>query len=274
MPGDPNAALAVSLYKALRDEEQWTATDVWKGIARLLLTCEIWGVGWQPFHNVVVFRERNDFKMSRTGSPNATMRAADRLSNYLAAQLNVPRAEICSVIGLYFKQSAVRNLQPHNLLGNAFRSLVVEILRDYGSPNVSYNEEVDPSLEFPGHKFTTRSKKPRIDIVARKGNETVALLSTRWRYRHDRVDLVDEAFAYVTPAKRTFPQCRLFAVVGEFSPPRLLKVLDHSIVPAGQGPIDATIHFNPQLIVDGLGMNGRLAALQSLAWLIGQTFTW
>jgi hypothetical protein len=274
MPSDPNAALAVSLYRTLRQQENWAAADVWKSIAQLLLTCEIWGAGWQRFHDVVVFRERNDFKISPSRGPNATMRAAGQLTHYLATELNVPRADVCNAIGLYFKQAAVRHLQPNNLLGNAFRSLIVEILRDYGSPNISYNEEVDPLLEFPGHTFTTRSKNPRIDIVARKGNETVALLSTRWRYRHDRVDLVDEAFAYVTPAKRTFPSCRLFAVVGEFNPARLLKVLDHSVIATGRGPIDATVHFNPLLISAGLGGNGRLAALQSLAWLIGQTFTW
>src|ERR1700686_3960206 len=134
MPSDPNAALAVSLYQSLRQQENWAADDVWKGIARLLLTCEIWGVGWQSFHDVIVFRERNDFKISPTSGPNATMRAADQLTHYLAAELNVPRTEVCNSIGLYFKQAAVRQLQPNNLLGNAFRSLVVEILRDYGSP--------------------------------------------------------------------------------------------------------------------------------------------
>jgi hypothetical protein len=274
MASDPNAALAVSLYQTLRQQEHWSKTDVWKSIALLLLTCEVWGVGWQPFHDLVVFRERNDFKISPSSGPNATMRAADQLTRYLAAELNVPRTKVCDAIGLYFKQPAVRHLQPNNLLGNAFRSLVAEILRDYGNPKISYKQEVDPLLEFPGHSFTTRSKKPRLDIVARKGNETVALLSTRWRYRHDRVDLVDEAFAYITPAKRTFPSCRLFAVVGEFSPPRLLKVLDHSVIPTGKGPIDATVHFNPLLISAGLGANGRLAALQSLVWLIDQTFSW
>src|SRR6266446_6144998 len=71
---------------------------------------------------------------------------ADQLTHYLAAELNVPRTEVCDAIGLYFKQPTVRHLQPNNLLGNAFRSLVVEILRDYGSPGISYSEEVDPSL--------------------------------------------------------------------------------------------------------------------------------
>jgi hypothetical protein len=62
--------------------------------------------------------------------------------------------------------------------------------------------------------------------------------------------------------------------VGEFNPARLLKALNNSIIPTGSGPIDATVHFNPKLITEGLGMNGRLEQLQSLAWLIDQTRVW
>lgn len=268
-----NAQLAVAMYDELANRYQWTAETAWKGIARLLLTCDIWKGRWEPFHNVVVHRETNDYEIGPRG-PNACLQRASELSDYLAAQLNVPREILCSNVGLYWKHPQVSHLQPHNPVGHAFRSIVVRVLRKYGNDEIAYGQEVNPAQEFPGQEFRTRSKNPRIDIVARRGNRTVALISTRWRYRHDRVDVVEEAMAYAPAARRHNPSCQLYAVVGEFSPARLEKILTNCPPVHANPALSAAVHFAPQLIREGLKENGRLAHLKSLEWLIAETHRW
>jgi hypothetical protein len=159
-------------------------------------------------------------------------------------------------------------------VGHAFRSLTVNILQRFGSPEIQYEEEVDPHREFPGFDFRTRSKKPSIDIVARKRGRTVALMSSRWRFRHDRVDVVEEALAYSGAAHRHNPNCDLLAVVGEFAPNRVERILSNCPPAHAHPPLSAAVHFAPNLISNGLRENGRLAALKGLDWLIARTFEW
>jgi hypothetical protein len=252
---------------------KWSKATAWHGIARLLLTCDRWNSGWVPFHDVVVYREVNDFPRNPVAASNAVLDRARSLTNFLADELEIDRRNICSQIGLYWKDPVVSGKQPHNLVGHAFRSLAVEILQTFGDPGVTYEEEVRPSDEFPGFEFRTRSEKAKVDIVARRGRRTVALISSRWRFRHDRVDVHEEALAYISAARRHNPNIELFAYVGEFAPNRLKKILDSS-EPAPNAPLTAAVHFAPQLITKGLGENGRLSHLKSLEWLIDRTWTW
>ena len=276
MPRSANAQIAVDLYNQLLQNSGFTGATAWQGIARLLLTTNVYrsGVGWQPFHNVVVYRESNDFKLGVAGTPNTVMQRAEALTVYLAGQLGVPRAEINDHIGLHWNQPHISTLQPHNLVGHAFRSLIVTILQSFGDPGVEYEEEVNPHAEFPGFHFATRSPDAKLDIVARRNGYLVALLSTRWRYRHDRVDLVDEALAYAPPARRQNHNCKLYAVVGEFAPNRLHKVLANCPPAMANAALSAAVHFAPELIWHGLRENGRITCLQNLDWLIQQTHEW
>ena len=273
MPRSVNAKLAVDMYEALREQCRWNKATAWQGIARLLLSCDIWRHGWQTFNDVVVYREANDFKTGARG-PNTVMRRADALTGYLASELGVSRTELCKEISAYWRHPDVTGLQPHNLAGHAFRSLTVHILETFGDKGITYAEEVSPYEEFPGQQFATRSRDPKIDIVARRGDVTVALISSRWRYRHDRVDVVEEAMAYAPAARRHNTGCRLYASVGEFSPNRLDKVLTNCPPEQPRGALTAAVHFAPELITAGLGENGRMVHLRSLEWLIGETFSW
>lgn len=273
MPRSTNAQLAVDMYDQLNAIHRWNAATAWHGIVLLLLSCEIWRQGWRPFRDVVVYREANDFRSGPRG-PNAVLRRAERLTAFLAKELAVPRASLCRTISAYWRHPQVRALQPHNLAGHAFRSLTVHILETFGDPGITYEEEVNPHSEFPGHTFTTRSHHPKIDIVARRSNVTVALISSRWRYRHDRVDVVEEAMAYAPAAKRHNPNCSLYASVGEFSPNRLDKVLINCPPIQAHGALAAAVHFAPQLVTGGLNENGRMTHLKSLEWLIDETFSW
>jgi hypothetical protein len=251
------------------------AASAWKGIAKLLLTCDLWtGSGYKRFHDVVVYRDSNDFKHTKSGRANAVLDRAEQLTRYLSAQLNVTRASLCEDIGTYWRLVETRSKQPNNLVGNAFRSLVVHILERFGNRAVEYAEEVSAISEFPGFPFQTRSKKPKLDIVARINSRTVAIISARWRFRHDRVDVVDEAISYASAATRLYPNCQLYVAVGEFTPNRLDKILSNCRPQMANAAISACVHFAPKLISEGMGENGRLANLKGLDWLIQESFTW
>ncbi|MEL0585471.1 MAG: hypothetical protein AAES65_11415 [Candidatus Thiodiazotropha sp. (ex. Lucinoma kazani)] len=113
MPRSANAQLAVDLFESLQDQYNWTPATAWQGIARLLLSCEIWRHGWEQFHGNVVYRETNDFKVGARG-PNAVMRRADNLTSYLSTELGVTHASLCQDIVLYWRHPNIANLQPHN----------------------------------------------------------------------------------------------------------------------------------------------------------------
>lgn len=268
MPRSKNSQVAVDLYKALADKHGWEAARAWHGIARLLLTTKVWNSGWQSFHGVVVYRETNDFKR------RSVLCRAETLTQYLAEQFQVERKDIGSHIGLYWDLPDISSLQPNNLLGHAFRSLVVAVLQRFGDPDVTYEEEVEPHNLFPGYAFSTRSRAAKLDILALRRGLPVALISTRWRFRHDRVDVVEEALEYAPAARRQNRNCRLYAVTAEFSPARLTKVLDHCPPAMLNGALSAAVHLAPELIWNGLRENGRSKCLQSLEWLIRQTYEW
>lgn len=267
-----NAAAAAEMYRAQILEHGYGPSDAWKPIASLLLACGAWrskSEGWVVNNEAVYFKEANEFR------PNSmAMRRGSQLGDFLANELAFSRDELCSHIGLYWADERFRFSQPNNLVGHAFRSMLVEALTIFGDPGIRYEEEVDPHAEFPGNPFSTRSANPRIDIAARRGSTTVALISSRWRFRHDRVDVVEEAMAYVTAAVRSNPNVKQYAWVGEFSPARLEKILNHTAPNHPNPPLASCIHFEPRLLTEGLlerKVNGRL---QSLNWLISETSKW
>jgi hypothetical protein len=133
--------------------------------------------------------------ISRFGAkgPNAVLRRAEELTVYLSQQLGISRENVCRTIGQYWRDKKIAKFQQHNLVGHAFRSLVVNTLQVFGDRGIDYEEEVDARNEFRGHHFQTRSKETKIDIIARRGGMPVALLSAKWRFRHDRVEVLDEA---------------------------------------------------------------------------------
>lgn len=274
MPTVDRSKLAAELFRKQVLDQALDAESAWKAIAQMLLTCKVWRSGWKKFHGVIVYRESNDFKMSASGEPNKCIRNAEDMSRYLADQLGVRRDQLCDSIGTYWARKELRSVQPNNPVGHAFRSILVEYLEMFGSPLLTFDEEVDPYKIFPGSDFRGRSKNPKIDIVAYKNNIPVALISCRWRYRHDRVDIIDEAQNYVPIARRQYSGCRFYAFVGEFSAARLDKVLKNA-APVNENPlIDACVHFSPSLLTEGLGENGRTQHIKGLAWLAQESTTW
>jgi hypothetical protein len=79
---------------------------------------------------------------------------------------------------------------------------------------------------------------------------------------------------YVPAARRVYPYCRFYAVLGEFAPSRLKKILNHTAEYHPNPIIDAAVHFQPKLITSALKENGAMENLGSIAWLIEQTREW
>lgn len=271
MARSAGAEAAAVMYRAQIEAHGYGADEAWKPIASLLLACGRWhsGTGWAISPEAVFYQEANTMK---PGSKAFGRGAA--LADFLAAELGFDRSELCSHIGLYWADPRFQLMQPNNPVGNAFRSLLVEALTMFGDPGITYEEEVDPQTLYPGSLFPTRSKEPKIDIVARRGHTPVAALSSRWRYRHDRVDMIDEALAYMSAAIRVNPHSKQYAWVGEFSPSRLEKVLDHTAPNHPHPPLAACVHFEPRLLTEGLKERPVNGQLRSLAWLIEETRAW
>jgi len=206
--------------------------------------------------------------------PHATLRRAEQLSSYLAAQLSVDRQELCENIGLYWRQSKIRQNQPHNLVGHAFRSLATTVLSLFGDSGITYEEGVDSSAEFLQHSIKGKSKSPKIDIIARRGNRIVAALAVSWRIRHNRLGVLRDSLSYAPAVQRHNPNCKIYVILGEFDGGRLRKVLANCAPILPHAAISSAVHFAPQLIQEGLRENGTLEYLRSLAWLVGETFRW
>ena len=273
-----NAQIAVDLFLKTIVENDWdTAQDAWRGIATTYMTCELWTGkrdGYVSFHNTIVHRESNDYKVLKSGSLNGTIQASQRLGKYLAGELGVPVDEICATIGTYWRQPRIRTLQPHNLLGHGFRSMGVAYLQRYGDSDVEYHEEMSAHQLFPGIPLPGASPRAKIDIVAMRRNVPVALISSKWRYRHDRVEFIEEFNRYLMAARRLNPHCELYAITGELSSSRLHKALEASMPASRHGPLSATVHFHPDLVTKGLGENGRTSELRSFEWLADATHSW
>lgn len=268
-----NATIAVNLFRNVIHHNGWGAADAWKAIAVLLLSCRVFEAGgWRPFHGTVVHQERNAFELTARG-PNSALRASQNLTDYLARELGVQN--VCDVLGAYWNEPAISELQPNNLVGHAFRSIVAEYLRLFGNGRIQYEEEVDPRRLYPGFPFPTRSVDPKIDIVAFAGGVPVALISARWRFRHDRVDIIDEAFAYLPAARRLHPNANVYAAVGEMTSARLQKLTSNSLPLVAGGPLSGVVHFCPGLVTEGLGYAlPRGHVLRSLEWLAAESHQW
>lgn len=272
---DGHAELAVQLYGDLLAERRWQLDEAWLGVALLLMTCDIWRDGeWRPFHDAPVLRESNDYRHTKAGIPNKALSEAVLVKEWIAAELDSDTSEVCSELGQFFRHRDIAGLQPNNPRGHAFRSLVAETLARFGDPQLDVTEEVSPRDLFPGFDFGNRSTDARIDIVVQRGPRVVALITTRWTYRHDRVDIIDEARAYMPAAHAQNRDCRFYGVTAEFMTARLKKVINETSPVMRNAAIDRLVHLNPELPGDLIGRNGDLREMWSLAEMVRDSRNW
>ena len=272
---DGHAELAVALYRRLLAERAWQLDRSWLAIAMLLMTCDIWRDGaWRALHGAPVLRESNDYRLTASGTPNKALSEALRVRERIAEELAIDPHGVCSEMGQFFRHQEIAGLQPNNPRGHAFRSLVAETLASFGDSALEVNEEVAPRDLFPGYDFGNRSKDARIDIVVKRGPRPVALITTRWTYRHDRVDIIDEARAYMPAARNLNRDCRFFGVTAEFGSARLKKVIGQTSPAMRNSAIDRLVHLNPELPGALIGKNGDLGNMWSLEQMVEDSPSW
>jgi len=267
--------MAVRMYGDLMAESAWGVDQAWLAIASLLMTCEVWEHGaWIQFFEAPVLMERNNYKLGRNAAPNRTLRDSEAVKRHLATALGVADDQVCSRIGLYLRDPAVSALQPNNLRGHAFRSIVAETLARFGDPDLDICEELKARDLFPGWDFGNRSKEARVDITAVRDGRVVAMITTRWTYRHDRVDMIDEARAYLPAARNANRKAQFYGVTAEVGVARLKKVIGETASVHPNAAITRLVHLNPALPGPVMGNNGTLAHLMSLSDLVQSTWTW
>jgi len=193
---------------------------------------------------------------------------ATKVNMFLATQFSCKPEEVEPRVDKLMKTPAYCGIQRQNPLGIAFAELVRHLLARFGSQRIEYRAEVRAEDLFPGVKLQSRSKNPRIDVVAFKSNVPVALISTKWSFRHDRLtDVIDESLSYRAAARRIGLKIPCVFVTNEFDPARLDKVLTCDV-------LAFVAHVCPKLVTDICGLNGRLAELKDLPYLVKQTHSW
>jgi len=269
-----NAEAAVQAFINDLTSKGWGLNEAWLAISRQLMTCEIWDElrkTWVQYYNQPVLRERNDYKLLADGSPNQALQESTLVGDYIAQKLNIPRQNLCNELGIFMKALSI---QPNNPRGHSFRSIIAELLSRYGDPQITVQEEVNPYILFPGNQFNLRSKNPRIDIVAYRNDLPVALCSTRWTYRHDRVDLLEEARAYMSAAKELNPNIHFFGITAEMNPARLKKVVAQTLPIAPSADVDYLVHLHAPLATTVVNHNGDLLHLLDLVDWVNSSHTW
>jgi len=205
---------------------------------------------------------------SKSGDLRPWQRRAVAVEEYLAAQWNLEREQVHKAVDKLMRRREYAGKQRQNSLGIVFEGLVKLALASFGNPQITYELDVAGESAFPGVDIPTRTEKPFIDILARKEGRNVAIISTKWSVRHDRVnDLTNECRSYKNAAREIDRKILYFVATNEFDPARLEKIV-------GDKCIDAVAHVHKPLVTEVCGLNGRLENLLDLSALIEGTRKW
>lgn len=201
-------------------------------------------------------------------APNAWQRRAQAFEQYLAQALGCPSHQAQQQVDQLMRLPGYQGMQRQNPLGIAFPGVAKFIFERFGNQAIAYDLEVDATTIFPGITIPGRSTKPMIDILGRKGNLPVAIISAKWSLRHDRVnDMTNECPAYKSAAMWTRNPLRYYVITNEFAPTRLSRILTDKC-------IDALAHVHKNAVVGVGGLDGRLVNMLDLADLVSATHSW
>jgi len=249
----------------------------WLGVYQALLWYEpVNWAGYTDLPHIIdadKLRPASPAKKRKWTKPNAWQRRAQLVSEYLAQQLGCAMHDLLDKTDLLMKQPDYEGMQRQNSLGTAFIGLGKHILERFGSGAVSYESEIEADLLFPGITFPGRSGTPRIDLLVKRSDIPIAVISAKWSVRHDRLsDITNECPVYKAAYTRIYRQERhaqllYYVLTNEYDPARLNKILDDSCV-------DGVVHVHKTAVVDVCRLNGRLTRLMDLVDLVNATFTW
>jgi hypothetical protein len=218
-------------------------------------------------------RPFNRARQAAWTTPSVWQNRASLLGHYLAKQLNCSPQDVPQKVNLLMRHARYDGMQSHNSRGIAFAGLIKHVLEKFGSPAFSYAVEIEASAIFPGITISGRSTTPRIDLLVRHNDIPVAVISSKWSLRHDRVnDITNECPAYKAAYARIYRQenrkeLLYFLVTNEYDSSRLKKVI-------GDPCIDGLIHIHKTAVVDVCGLGKNLSGLQDLTDLVKATASW
>ena len=151
---------------------------------------------------------------------------ARSLGEYLAREFGVPPTTICSEIGLYWELTAVSEM-PAARPPLAMRSVRSVLHIWSGLAILSLRTKRKSTLDWnsPVFDFRVQANELRSTLYSRRGARTVALVSSKWRYRHDRVEFIEEFNRYLIAARLQMLVASSMRSAGEFSAARLSKAL-------------------------------------------------
>ena len=247
-----------------------TTQSAWAGIYQCLLWYEILPnpvAGHTQLPHII---DANRLTPVSDRGPSSWQRNAIAVEEYLAQSWGVAPRAVAGKVDLLMHSPSYGGLQRHNILGAAFAALVRAALQRLG-PNkagLSFELEVAGASAFPGVHIPTRSEKPSIDILVRNTGMNVGIISTKWSYRHDRVDdLTTECRAYKGAAAYTDTKLFYYIVTNEFDPARTDKLIKDKCV-------DRVVHVHKNLVTGVCGLNGRLKNLWDFSDLLAASNNW
>jgi hypothetical protein len=268
---------AIRIFNTSLDNTDLSATNAWLGIYQALLWYEpVNWLGYTDLPHIIDADKLRPNSLTRRQSwvrPSIWQRRGEGITNYLADQLTCSAETVKTKVDLLMKQPEYEGMQRQNTLGIAFVGLVRHILERLGVADISYDIEVDAARLFPGITFPGRSSTPRIDLLAKRNEIPLAIISAKWSLRHDRLsDLTMECPVYKAAYERIYRRTRqnhllYFVITNEYDPSRLNKILNDSCV-------DGVVHVHKTAVVDICGLDGRLEQLIDLSDFVTNTFSW
>lgn len=184
---------------------------------------------------------------------------ANAVNAYIAGVLRVSPGSAFQRMDHLMRLPAFAGKQRQNPLGEGFIGALIAVLSGLGAEAISFRPEVRSTDFFPGIRIPGRSSVPRLDIVALKDDELVAIISAKWSIRHDRLsDITNECPVYKEAAYRHWRTRPLyFFVTNEFSPSRLRRI-------TGDDCLDGVVHVHSKLVTQVCGLAAQVVDLEDL----------
>jgi hypothetical protein len=267
-PRSETIALAIKLFSESSYPQGLAPATAWLGFYQTLLWYEKIGqLGYTVLPHIIdanALRPASPAIAARWKTKRIWQRRAEALNSYVASQLQCKEADVPRFMDRLMKQPDFAGVQRQNSLGIAFAGLLKHCLEKFNTGGLTFRTEVPAKDEFPGIDLPGRSEKPCIDLLASAEGRPVAVISTKWSLRHDRLnDLTNECPIYKAAYSRVFRQSArsnlaYYVVTNEFEPSRLIKLLVDSC-------IDGVVHVHKPAVQNVAELDGQLEGLMDLS---------
>ena len=200
--------------------------------------------------------------------PTPWQKRARMFEGAVAAEFGCDTQQLRTKLDRLMRHPKYAGKQRQNPLGSGFVTAIKYGLNSFGSHSLTYESECRANEVFPGIRLPGRSSNPRIDLVAWKRGDPVAIISAKWSLRHDRIgDVVSECPIYKAASRRYRQKLLYYVATNEFDGGRLSKVLSDDCV-------DGVVHVRRDLVMEMWKGQDRLAPLQDLVDLLHSTRNW